>query len=84
MPKSLLNTAALVYFFLKVLLNNRAGEKARLKVAKMLKDYLTITKDGETASKIASIMPVSFFEKMQLTYSRSDRVDEREMIKEFL
>jgi hypothetical protein len=30
----------MVYFFLKVLLNKRAGKNARLRVTKMLKDYI--------------------------------------------
>jgi hypothetical protein len=43
-----------------------------------------MSKDEEIATKIAAIIPISFLDKMHLTYSRTDRVDERDMIEEFL
>jgi hypothetical protein len=74
----------MVYFFLKVLLNRTAFHDARFCAVKMLLEYLKTVNDAEMITKIGSIIPISFLDKMHLTYQISDQVDEKQMITEFL
>jgi uncharacterized protein (DUF2342 family) len=62
----------MVYFFLKVVLNRSASHDARFSAVKMLLEYLKTVNDAEMITKIGSIIPISFLDKMHLTYQSSD------------